>query len=134
MWVDEQTYINCLQWWKHIKDYKGTRCKQNTWSWYYISSNDQIIWQIYHSSNIINLKELHQLRNFSNILKKSNVVPVHKKGNKQVVDNYRPVSLWPIFGKILERLVFKLLFVFLHEKNLLNENQSGFRPSDPCKY
>ena len=28
-----------------------------------------------------------------NIWKKSNIVPVHKKGDKQVVDNYRPVSL-----------------------------------------
>ena len=69
---------------------------------------------------------------FPNIWKKSNVVPVHKKGDKQVVDNYRPVSLLPIFGKILERLIFNSLFEFLHENNLLNENQSGFRPSDLC--
>ena len=66
--------------------------------------------------------------------KKSNVVPVHKKVDKQVVDNYRPVSLLPIFGKILERLIFNSLFEFLHENNLLNENQSGFRPSDSCEY
>ena len=71
---------------------------------------------------------------FPNIWKKSNVVPVHKKGDKQVVDNYRPVSLLPIFGKILERLIFNSLFEFLHENNLLNENQSGFRPSDSCEY
>ena len=58
---------------------------------------------------------------FPNIWKKSNIFPVHKKGDKQVVDNYRPVSLLPILGKILE-------------KNLLNENQSGFRPSDSCEY
>ena len=69
---------------------------------------------------------------FPNIWKKSNVVPVHKKGDKQVVENYRPVSLLPIFGKILERLIFNSLFEFLHENNLLNENQSGFRPSDSC--
>ena len=59
---------------------------------------------------------------------------VHKKGDKQVVENYRPVSLIPIFGKILERLIFNSLFEFLHENNLLNENQSGFRPSDSCEY
>ena len=69
-----------------------------------------------------------------NIWKKSNVVPVYKKGDKQVVENYRPVSLLPIFGKILERLIFNSLFEFLHENNLLNENQSGFRPSDSCEY
>ena len=42
----------------------------------------------------------------STILQKSNVVPVHKKGDKQVVDNYRPVSLLPVFDKILEKLIF----------------------------
>ena len=56
----------------------------------------------------------------------SSVIPVHKKGDKQVVKNYRPVSLLPIFA------IFNSLFEFLHENNLLNENQSGFRPSDSC--
>ena len=65
---------------------------------------------------------------FPNVLKKSNVVPVHKKGDKQVVDTYRPVSPLQIFGKILERLIFNSLFEFLHENNLLNESQSEFRP------
>ena len=51
------------------------------------------------------------------IWKRSNVVPVHKKGDKQVVDNYRPVSLLPIFGKIRERLIFNSLFEFPHENN-----------------
>ena len=71
---------------------------------------------------------------FPNIWKKSNIVPVHKKGDKQVADNYTPDSLLPIFGKILERLIFNSLFEFLHENNLLNVSQSGFRPSDSCEY
>ena len=32
--------------------------------------------------------------------KKANDVPVHKKGNKQTLENYRPVSLLPICGII----------------------------------
>ena len=36
--------------------------------------------------------------------KKANVVPVHKKSDKQILKNYRPVSLLPICGKIFERL------------------------------
>ena len=47
---------------------------------------------------------------FPNIWKKSSVVPVHEKGDKQVVDNYRPVSLLPIFSKTLERLIHCLNF------------------------
>ena len=46
----------------------------------------------------------------------------------------KPVSLLPIFGKILERLIFNSFFEFIHENNLLNANQSGFRPSDSCEY
>ena len=34
---------------------------------------------------------------------KGNTVPIHKKGNRQAMKNYRPVSLLPIYGKILER-------------------------------
>ena len=36
---------------------------------------------------------------FPDIWKKSNVIPVNKRGDKQVVNNYRPVSLLPICGK-----------------------------------
>ena len=36
---------------------------------------------------------------FPDIWKGSNIIPVHKKGDKQIVNNYRPVSLLPILGK-----------------------------------
>ena len=62
--------------------------------------------------------------------KKSNIIPVHKKGDKQIVNNYRPVSLLPIFAKILEKLIFNSIMNFLEENNLLNSNQSGFRLND----
>ena len=50
--------------------------------------------------------------------KKSNICPIHKKGDKQIVDNYRPVSLLPVCGKIFERLIFNSLYQFLEEHNL----------------
>ena len=43
--------------------------------------------------------------------KKANVVPIHKKGDKQTIKNYRPVSLLPIFGKIFERLLYDTMFI-----------------------
>ena len=43
-------------------------------------------------------------------------------GEMQIVDNYRPLSLLAIFGKILERLVFNSLFEFLQENHLPNED------------
>ena len=47
--------------------------------------------------------------------KKDNVVPVFKKGNKQLLKNYRPVSLLPIIGKIFERLLYNKIFDFFLE-------------------
>ena len=64
--------------------------------------------------------------------KKANVVPVHKKGDKQCLKNYRPVSLLPVCGKIFERLIFNEMFGFLIENNLISSNQSGFKPGDSC--
>ena len=40
---------------------------------------------------------------YPNAWKKSNIVPVHKKGDKQIVNNYRPVLLLPIFDKFLRK-------------------------------
>ena len=64
--------------------------------------------------------------------KKASVVPVHKKGDKQCSKNYRPVSLLPICGKILERLIFNEMFRFFIENNMISSNQSGFKPGDSC--
>ena len=63
---------------------------------------------------------------------KGNVVPCYKKGDKQNLKNYRPVSLLPICGKILERLIFNEMFSFFLSNNLLAPNQSGFKPGDSC--
>ena len=62
--------------------------------------------------------------------KKGNVVPTNKKNDKQLVKNYRPISLLPICGKIFERLIYNKLFHFLQRKNLISPNQSGFKPGD----
>ena len=64
--------------------------------------------------------------------KKANVVPIHKKGDKQTLKNYRPVSLLPICGKIFERLIYNEMFGFFLDKGLISANQSGFKPGDSC--
>ena len=45
--------------------------------------------------------------------KRSNIIPVHKKNDKRWVNNYRPISLLPIFGKIFEKIIFKRIYNFL---------------------
>ena len=54
--------------------------------------------------------------------------------DKQLINNYRPVSLLPIFGKIFERIIFDNIYRYLDEHNLLYPNQSWFRPKDSCIY
>ena len=46
--------------------------------------------------------------------KKGNIVPICKKGHKQTLKNYRPATLLPICGKILERLIFNEMFNFFY--------------------
>ena len=60
---------------------------------------------------------------FPDIWKKSNIAPVYKSGEKQIIDNYRPISLLPICGKILEKILFNAIYEFLEENNLLCEHQ-----------
>ena len=38
--------------------------------------------------------------------KKRNIVSIFKKGDKQNINNYRPVSLLPICSKIFERIIY----------------------------
>ena len=71
---------------------------------------------------------------FPNLWKKFHIIPTHKKIDKRCINNYRPVSLLPICGKIFERIIYNPVYLYLENNNLLNPHQSGFRPKDPCIY
>ena len=60
--------------------------------------------------------------------KKANVLPLHKKSSKQFADNYRPVSLLTIIGKMFERIIFKHVYNHFRDNALINKWQSGFLP------
>ena len=62
----------------------------------------------------------------------TNIVPVYKKVNKQILKNYQPVSLLPTCEKILECLMYNNLFEYFIENNLISPNQSGFKTGDSC--
>ena len=49
--------------------------------------------------------------------KKANVVPAHKKEDKQNLKNYRPISLLPVAGKIFERILYNNMYEFFTENN-----------------
>jgi hypothetical protein len=64
---------------------------------------------------------------FPKEMKLANVVPIFKSGDDSIFTNYRPVSVLPIFSKILERLMYNRLIDFINKHNLLYEYQFGFR-------
>ena len=55
-----------------------------------------------------------------------------RKNDKQLIQNYRPLSLLPICSNIYEKVIFNLLFKYLDDNSLLTSNQSGFQPGDSC--
>ena len=60
------------------------------------------------------------------------VVPIHKKNDRQCLENYRPVSLLPICGKFVEHLIFNEIFLFFIKNGIILPNQSGFKSGDSC--
>ena len=64
--------------------------------------------------------------------KRANVVPVHKKESKNILKNYKPISLLPICGKIFEKCIYNSLYSYLESNNILSKSQSGFRKGDSC--
>ena len=60
-------------------------------------------------------------------LKFVNAVPVHKKGSRILLSNYRPISLLSNLNKIFEKIIFNRLYQFLEKYNCIYELQFGFR-------
>ena len=64
---------------------------------------------------------------FPQILKLSKITPIYKKGNKELIENYRPISTLPIFGKIFEKVIYSRIYTYLSAKGILTDSQFGFR-------
>ena len=64
---------------------------------------------------------------FPTLFKVGKVTPVYKKDNKECIENYRPVSILPVFGKIFEKIIYTRLIKFFMANGILHEDQFGFR-------
>ena len=64
---------------------------------------------------------------FPSVLKTAKVVPVFKKDSKLDYSNYRQISLLSNIEKILEKLMYKRLYTFLNNNNIIYNLQFGFR-------
>ena len=64
---------------------------------------------------------------FPKKLKLAKVLPVYKKGDNSIFDNYRPISLLPALSKVFEKVVYHQIFSFFSSHNLFYESQHGFK-------
>ena len=64
---------------------------------------------------------------FPDHLKIAKIIPLYKKSDETLLDNYRPISLLPTISKIFEKAVFKQLYDYFEENKLFYESQFGFR-------
>jgi hypothetical protein len=63
------------------------------------------------------------------LMKIARVVPLFKSGDHRLFQNYRPISIIPIFAKLLERVVHKRILDYININNscIFFNTQYGFR-------
>ena len=66
-------------------------------------------------------------------MKIAKVIPLYKNDNNMMVNSYRPISLLPVFSKLLERLMYNRLISLINQQKLLNKFQFGFRSKHSTK-
>ena len=63
---------------------------------------------------------------FPDLMKVAKIIPLHKGGECDVLDNYRPISLLPALSKVLERVVYSQTTQYFEENRLIYPKQYGF--------
>ena len=54
-------------------------------------------------------------------------IPIHKKDDKNQLENYKPISILPAISKVIERVIFYQMHDYFHNNKLYFEGQYGFR-------
>ena len=71
---------------------------------------------------------------FPEKLKLAKVIPIYKKGDKSIVNNYRPISLLPVISKVLEKIIANQLSTHFESNHLFSNSQYGFRAAHSTEY
>ncbi|HBI40008.1 MAG TPA: hypothetical protein DDY16_03550 [Tenacibaculum sp.] len=71
---------------------------------------------------------------FPNCFKVAQVTPLHKGGERLDRNSYRPISLLPALGKLLEKIILVRVLNFFDKHSLLSTHQFGFRPKFTTEY
>ena len=60
--------------------------------------------------------------------------PIYKKNEEFLLTNYRRMSVFPCFSKLLERIMYNRLLKYLSENSILYEKQFGFQTSHSIEH
>lgn len=60
-------------------------------------------------------------------LKISRITPIHKSGERNYANNYRPISNISLLAKVMEKHIFNTFYAFIENNTLLSSHQFGFR-------
>ena len=60
-------------------------------------------------------------------MKIARVIPLFKSGDHGHFQNYRPISVLPIFSKFLERIVYNRIINYVDKFDIISDHQYGFR-------
>lgn len=63
---------------------------------------------------------------FPDVFKSALVIPIHKKGDVLLLNNYRPISLLSSFSKLFEKIIKRRLLGYLEKINFFSRSQFGF--------
>ena len=71
---------------------------------------------------------------FPSQLKIAKVIPIFKKDDNKMFNNYRPISLLPVLSKVVEKVISSQINDFFKINNLFYDSQYGFRPGHSTEY
>ena len=60
-------------------------------------------------------------------VKIARICPIYKGGKSTQISNYRPISIFHVISRIFEKVVYKQLSNYLYKKQILCDEQFGFR-------
>ena len=71
---------------------------------------------------------------FPEALKYAKVMPIFKSGDLSDLGNYRPISVLPVFSKILEKIMYNRVYSYLNDHKLLFNKQFGFQVNNSTEH
>ena len=93
------------------------------------SSYDELLSPLFHICQI-SLKT----GCFPDKMKIAKIIPLFKSGEKDLMKNYRPISILPAFSKILERIMYNRIYSHVTNNLLLYDKQFGFQQKCSTEY